>query len=80
MAGKDYKIFKVKGEEMLSHCLEQEENEGYELMDIKWAGNVQMKTPAAIVAPLGGEAANLNILTLYLVIFVRPHKPSKKTN
>lgn len=66
---KDYKVYHVKGDDQLAHCLSHEEIDGYELFEIIWTGNLQANMPS-IVAP-GGEPTKLGIIHLYLVVFVR---------
>ena len=66
---KDYKIFHVRGDDQLSHCLAHEECDGYELLYLLWTGNLQASTPS-LISP-SGDPSKIGIIHLYLVVFTR---------
>ena len=72
---KEYKIFHVKSDDQLAHCLNNEEVDGYKLMEIIWTGNLQAQAPSLLSA--GGDPTKIGLIHLYLIVFIRETSTDK---
>ena len=74
---REYRIVRAQGDRQLAEAIANGEDQGFELFQILWTGNISPSQPVGILNP-HGEGTKVGIVHLYLIIFAREDQKNKK--